>query len=298
MNKEELVLKWLDNDLSPQELEAFEALEDYESLIKLAKYSKGFKAPEFNTEAALESTLRGINAKKTTPKKWLSPILKVAAILAICLGSYYYTTTLDSSFTTDFTEKSRIELPDHSYVHLNAISKITFNKKSWNTNRTITLDGEAFFKVEKGSTFNVKTDAGTVTVLGTQFNVKQRKDYFEVVCYEGSVQINYNTGKARLKAGDSFLILNGNVTTAITTNVKQPEWINHVSAFTSVPLSKVLAEFERLYNVKFETSNIETSTLFTGKFTHKNIDIALKSITEPLQLSYTKTNKTIILSRE
>ncbi|WP_452228725.1 FecR family protein [Lacinutrix sp. MEBiC02404] len=298
MNKEELVLKWLDNDLSPQELEAFEALEDYESLIKLAKYSKDFKAPEFNTEAALESTLRGINAKKTTPKKWLSPILKVAAILAICLGSYYYTTTLDSSFTTDFTEKSRIELPDHSYVHLNAISKITFNKKSWNTNRTITLDGEAFFKVEKGSTFNVKTDAGTVTVLGTQFNVKQRKDYFEVVCYEGSVQINYNTGKARLKAGDSFLILNGNVTTAITTNVKQPEWINHVSAFTSVPLSKVLAEFERLYNVKFETSNIETSTLFTGKFTHKNIDIALKSITEPLQLSYTKTNKTIILSRE
>ncbi|MBQ0786376.1 MAG: FecR domain-containing protein [Oceanihabitans sp.] len=298
MNKEELILKWLDNDLSPKELEAFEALEDYESLTKLAEYSKGFKAPEFDTEAALESTLRGIDVKKHTTKKWLQPILKVAAILAICLGSYYFTTTLDSSLTTDFAEKSSIELPDHSSVHLNAISKITFNKKNWNTNRTITLNGEAFFKVEKGSTFHVKTAAGTVTVLGTKFNVKQRKDYFEVVCYEGSVQINYNTGKAILKAGDFFSILNGTITTAITPNVRQPEWLNHISAFSSVPLSEVLAEFERQYHVKFDTSKVKTNTLYTGKFTHKNIDIALKSITEPLQLSYTKTNKTIILSRE
>lgn len=298
MNKEELILKWLDNDLSPQELEVFEALEDYESLTKLAKYSKGFKAPAFNTEAVLETTLLGINAKRSTAKKWFQPILKIAAILAICLGSYYYTTTLDSSFTTDYAEKSTIELPDHSSVHLNALSEISFNKKNWNTKRTITLDGEAFFKVEKGSTFHVKTDTGTITVLGTQFNVKQRKDYFEVVCYEGTVQINYNTGKSILKAGDSFLILNGNMTTARTTNVKQPEWLNHISAFSSVPLSEVLAEFERQYNVKFETSNIETSTLFTGKFTHKNTDIALKSITQPLQLNYKKTNKTIILSRE
>jgi ferric-dicitrate binding protein FerR (iron transport regulator) len=298
MNKEELILKWLDNDLSPQELEVFKALEDYESLTKLAEYSKGFKAPEFNTEAVLESTLRGINAKKPVSKKWFQPILKIAAILAICLGSYYYTTTLDSSFTTDYAEKSTIELSDHSSVHLNALSEITFNKKNWNTNRTITLDGEAFFKVEKGSTFHVKTDAGTITVLGTQFNVKQRKDYFEVVCYEGSVQINYNTGKSILKAGDSFLIVNGTITTAITPNVTQPEWLNHISAFSSVPLSEVLAEFERQHHVQFDTSNIETSTLFTGKFTHKNIDIALKSITQPLQLSYTKNNKTIILSRE
>ncbi|MBU2941015.1 FecR family protein [Lacinutrix sp. C3R15] len=298
MNKEELILKWLDNDLSPKELQAFEALEDYESLTKLAKYSKGFKAPEFDTEAVLETTLRGINAKKSTTKKWFQPMLKVAAILAICLGIYYYTTTLDHSFTTDFAEKSSIELPDHSLVHLNAISKISFNKKNWNTNRTITLDGEAFFKVEKGSTFHVKTDAGTITVLGTQFNVKQREDYFEVVCYEGSVQINYNTGKSILKAGDSFLILNGKVTTATTTFVKQPEWLSHISAFSSVPLNKVLEEFERQYHVQFDTTNIETNTLYTGKFTHKNIDIALKSITQPLQLSYTKTNKTIILSRE
>lgn len=298
MNKEELLLKWLDNDLTPQEFETFKALAEYESLIKLSNYSEGFKAPKFETEAVLQSTLQNIEIKKSVSKNWLQPLLKVAAILAICLGSYYYTTTLDSSFSTDFAEKSSIELPDHSALHLNALSEITFNKKNWNKNRTITLHGEAFFKVEKGSSFNVKTDAGTVTVLGTQFNIKQRSNYFEVICYEGSVQINYNTGKATLKSGESFLVLNGNVTTDTVANGKQPEWLNNVSAFSSLPLSEVLAEFERQYNITFDTSKIETNTLYSGKFTHKDIDIALKSITEPLQLKYKKTNQTIILSRE
>lgn len=298
MNKEELLLKWLDDDLTPQELETFKALEDYESLIKLSNYSKGFKAPEFDTEDALQNTLQNMKIKNPVSRNWLQPLLKVAAILAICFGSYYYTTTLDSSFTTDLAEKSSIELPDHSSVHINALSEITFNKKNWNKNRTIILQGEAFFKVEKGSTFNVKTDAGTVTVLGTQFNVKQRSNYFEVVCYKGTVQINYNTGKSTLKAGDSFMILNENITTDLIASAKQPEWLNNVSAFSSLPLSEVLAEFERQYKVKFDTSNIEANTLYTGKFTHKDIDIALKSITEPLQLSYIKNNKTIILSRE
>ncbi|MDO6598212.1 FecR domain-containing protein [Oceanihabitans sp. 2_MG-2023] len=298
MNKEELILKWLDNDLTPKELETFKALADYESLIKLSNYSKGFKAPKYDTTDALQNTLDSIEAKKTVSKNWLQPILKVAAILAICFGGYYYTTTLDSTFATHFAEKSSIELPDHSSVHLNALSKITFNKTNWNNNRTITLDGEAFFKVEEGSTFNVKTDVGTVTVLGTQFNIKQRKNYFEVICYEGTVQINYNTAKTILKAGDSFLVLNGNIITDLSINKKQPEWLNNVSAFSSLPLSEVLAEFERQYKIKFDTSNIKVNTLYTGKFTHKDIDIALKSITEPLHLNYTKNNKTIILSRE
>lgn len=298
MNKEELLLKWLDNDLTPQELDTFKALEDYESLIKLSSYSKGFKATGFDTETVLQSTWQDIKVQKNDSKKWLQPILKVAAILAICFGSYYYTTTLDSSYSTDFAEKSIIELPDHSSVNLNALSEIIFNKKDWHKNRTITLHGEAFFKVKKGSSFNVKTEAGIVTVLGTQFNIKQRSNYFEVVCYEGSVQINYNTGKATLKAGDSFLILNENIITGLGTNGKQPEWLNNVSTFSSLPLSEVLAEFERQYKVNFDATNIKTNTLYSGKFTHKDIDIALKSITEPLQLNYTKNNKTIILSRE
>ncbi len=299
MNKEKLILKWLDNNLSPQELEAFKALEDYESIVKLSNYSTGFKAPEFNTDAALQAVLSKIEDKTVTKNNWLAPLFKVAAILAICFGAYYYTTTLDTSITTQYAEKTKIELPDHSQVNLNALSKITYNPKAWKVNqRELNLEGEAFFKVTKGSTFNVITEAGIVTVIGTKFNVKQRLNYFEVTCFEGIVSVEFENNKTQLKAGQSFVIINGNKIERQVTNNKKPDWLNSVSSFISVPLKEVLAEFERQYDVKIEVNNIKTNTLFSGKFTHNDINIALQSITQPLQLQYKKVNKTIILTRE
>ena len=55
------------------------------------------------------------------------------------------------------SQKQEISLPDNSQVSLNALSSVTYNESSWDENRELTLNGEAFFKVEKGSTFEVKT---------------------------------------------------------------------------------------------------------------------------------------------
>jgi len=63
-------------------------------------------------------------------------------------------------------------------VVLNSKSTISFNKTDWKNNRQLTLDGEAYFKVEKGSTFTVNTNNGSVTVLGTQFNVNSTRRFF------------------------------------------------------------------------------------------------------------------------
>ncbi|WP_336065052.1 FecR domain-containing protein [Mesoflavibacter sp. CH_XMU1404-2] len=297
MEKEYLIKKWLDNSLTPEELEAFKALEDYEALTKLSNYTKGFKAPEYNEDEALKTVLHQIETKKQSKTNWLQPVLKIASILVLCFGAYYYTTTLDTTFTTDFSEKISVELPDHSKVDLNALSSITFNKSDWKNNRNVSLKGEAFFDVEKGSSFNVNTPNGIVTVLGTEFNVKQRDNFFEVTCYEGLVQVTYKNNKSKIKPGESFLVLNDLVINNQTV-YSQPQWLTNTSAFKSLPLKEVIAELERQYNVKVETKNINTDLLFTGRFTHNNLDTALKSITQPLQLTYTKTNQTIILERE
>ncbi|WP_299889908.1 FecR family protein [uncultured Lacinutrix sp.] len=296
MEKEELIKKWLDNDLSPEELKAFKALEDYESLIKLSSFTKEYKAPDFDAEATFNTISHKIGCKKQSSKNWLNPLLKVAAILAICLSTYYYTTTLDTNYRTELAQKTNVELPDLSIVNLNALSKITFNKKNWKKNREVLLEGEAFFKVAKGSTFHVKTENGIVSVLGTQFNVKQRLNYFEVICYEGLVEVAYNNLKMKLKPGESFLSLNKKTTKANIITNSEPYWLNNMSAFKSVPLANVLNEFERQYDVIIDASKIDTSKIYTGKFTHNNIEIAIKAITQPLQLNYTKKNNTIILS--
>ncbi|MFC5196233.1 FecR family protein [Bizionia hallyeonensis] len=295
MNREELIQKWLQDDLNPQELAAFKALDDYEPLMKLSENLMHFKAPKFDESLAFETISAEISKKQKSKTKWLKPILKIAALIAISFSVYYYTTTLDTHITTLTAEKTTFELPDYSEVTLNAQSQITYNKKSWKNQRELTLHGEAYFKVEKGSKFNVQTSSGTITVLGTQFLVENRNDIFEVVCYEGSVQVITDHKNMVLKPGDQFLILNGKFIAREKENILNPAWLYNHSQFKSMPYKFVLNELERQYGLKVDAQTINTSVLFTGKFVHTDLDLALKAITLPLNITYTKENGLIVL---
>ena len=298
MNREELILKWLDNNLNDQELKAFKNLEDYDDLLKLNNNLQAFKADEYDTSKQLENVLSTIRSKKQLPTHWFKPLMRVAAILAVCFSLYYYTTTLDTKISTEYAQKTTIELPDASRVSLNAKSYLAFNKKDWKHERALERHGEAFFKVAKGSSFKVKTTSGIVTVYGTQFNVKQRDNYFEVICYEGLVGVTHNSQETKLKPGDSFLIIDGKTIAKERENRTMPSWLNNASTFRSLPYKTVIAEFERQYHVNITLIGIDSEQLFTGSFAHDNMDVALKSITLPLHVTYSKSNNTITLKGE
>ncbi len=299
MDRETLISKWLDNDLNDQEFEAFKKLEDYNDLVKLSNSVQAFRAEDYNTAQELSSVLATIKGDiRQKQSHWIKPFMRVAAILAICFSLYYYTTTLDTTIITEMAQKTMVELPDASSVSLNAKSLLVFNEKSWHDNRKVELEGEAFFKVAKGSSFNVITKTGTVTVYGTQFNVKQRNNYFEVICYEGLVGVTYNSQETKLKPGDSFLIINGKKFAKEKEKRLTPSWLNNESQFKSMPYKTIITEFERQYNVDITLIGIDSDQLFTGNFTHDSIDVALKSITLPLGLTYSKSNNNITLKRE
>ena len=299
MNREELILKWLDYSLNSQELEQFKALEDYNDLIKLNSSLQHFKAPEYNTSDELKTVMSSIsNTQKQPELNWTKQLLRVAAILVVGFSIFYYTNTLDTTIKTLAAEKSLIELPDGSFTHLNAKSTLTYNKKNWDNSRDINLKGEAFFKVTKGSTFNVITEDGTITVLGTQFNVKHRNNLFEVVCFEGSVSVTNNIKTTILKPGDSYLIRDGKYIAKEKENLKTPNWIANKSYFKSMPFQYVLNEFERQYDMKINAQNINPQELYSGSFIHSDIDLALKSITLPLNLNYSISGNTIYITSE
>ncbi len=298
MKREELIYKWLNHELNADELDNFKKLEDYDVLIKLNNGLLGFKSPNYNTPEALKSVLEHINSEKTIKKSWLPIIASVAAVFILFFGFYYYSTTFDSNFKTLTAQKQTIELPDGSTVRLNSLSELSFNKSNWSENREIKLDGEAYFKVAKGSKFQVKTPVGIVNVLGTQFNVKQREDFFEVICFEGSVNVAYTDYVINLSPGNRVLIRDGQLITTEKEDLTSPSWIKNYSQFKSAPYEEVLAEFERQYDIKIKLKSVDASQLFTGSFTHDNMETALKSITLPLQLTYSKTNRTITLKRE
>jgi ferric-dicitrate binding protein FerR (iron transport regulator) len=299
MDKEYLIKKWLDHDLNVEELEAFKKLKDFDALMKLSQGLGNFKAPNFDEKHQLDRITERLKSNKLK-SNWLKPILRIAAIVVIAVGSFWFINkSLVTTTSTLASQKITLDLPDASEVFLNAGSKFTYNENKWSSKREVKLEGEAFFKVAKGSTFDVKTSDGIIRVMGTQFNVKQRDDYFEVICYEGLVGVYYSNHKLqKLKPGESYLVIDGKVISKAYVDTNQPFWLLNESQFESMPYEHVLAEFERQYDVTFDTNDINLKQLFSGNFSHDNYEIAIKAITLPLNLTYSKNNNTITLKSE
>lgn len=282
--QENYLAKWLSGELSEDELREFKNSEEYASFLKLKEASSRLAAPEFDADKALQHLKESHigNAPKVVSLNPFKKFLRVAAIIAVILtGAYFYNNTLDEKVSAEFAERSEVMLPDDSEIFLNAGSQISYSEKNWDKKRDIKLKGEAFFKVAKGKKFTVSTDHGTVTVLGTQFNVENRKGLFEVTCYEGLVSVTHNNIELKLPAGNSFLVIDGKVANTGTPNGSFPSWMNNESSFESIPLTYVFAELERQFNIKVSTENIDTNLLFTGSFNNTDLNMALKSISTP-----------------
>lgn len=298
MKKEDLIKKWLDNELSVEEMQAFQQLEEYDSYVKLSEKAHYFKAPAYNAEEAYKK-LKPVIAKKRIAKKrvlFFKPLAQIAAVLV--LGLLAYSIFFSSDLTTVETfarEKKSITLPDNSLAQLNALSTLSFDESNWQKERSVDLNGEAYFKVAKGARFDVETNSGVVSVLGTEFNVKNRLNYFEVQCFEGKVQVVYQDNRTVLTAGQTIRIVDGFISNP-TTDLVSPSWIANKSSFQSVPYAEVLAEFERQYDVEIKTE-MNTEVLFSGVFSHNNQTSALQSITIPFGLEYTIVNKQITLTK-
>ncbi|WP_179348504.1 FecR family protein [Winogradskyella pacifica] len=286
MDKEYLLKKWLDNNLSEAEAEAFNALDDAKLYNEIAEEAQRFsghhnaKVPAFE---ALESQLQN---KKASSINWMNIASRFAAVFVIGLTLFLFLNRDNTNtIATDLAQKETITLPDNSRVELNELSQLTYSPSNWDNERTLNLKGEAFFDVEKGKQFDVNTDFGKVTVLGTEFNVFTKDSIFKVTCYEGLVQVSYNDAVIKVPAGSEFILKSGTAKKSIIA-IAEPYWLKNMSVFKDASVQAVLLEFESQYNITI-TDSIAANTLrFTGAFEHDNLNNALKSITQPLGLTY------------
>lgn len=303
MNKnysETFLARWLNNDLTPNEKKDFEASDDFLLYKKIAEKSTALTPPEFNKEEVLKNIKSKINQNKETKvvsfiKPWM---YGVAASVLMLFGLFYFL-NLTEEYSTGIGKQLAIVLPDNSKVLMNANSTISYDEKNWDTNRTVKLKGEAYFKVEKGSTFNVKTKQGNVTVLGTQFNVKTDENFFEVVCFEGKVKAASLSHKSILTKGNAFRSIKDSLPEKWNIKAIEPSWKNGESSFKSTPLKYVIKALTNQYKIKINSSKIDVNKKFTGSFTHKNLQVALQTIFVPMKIGVTfKGEKNILLYKQ
>ena len=236
-----------------------------------------------------------ISNKKATKvvklqQNWLA---RIAAVLVIGIGLSFFVVNnfKEKYYGTELTQT--INLPDNSEVIVNKNSYIEYKTFFWKNNRTIDLKGEAYFKVAKGKTFEVNTNLGKVTVLGTQFNVNSKDNTFEVTCYEGKVKVNYKNQELILTKG-MLVTFENDTKLERKTTLSMPNWASDEIeiSFTNQNLQAIIAEIEKTYDITIKTSTITTNQLFTGKIPNNNLDVALEIIASTYHLQIKKSNKT------
>jgi transmembrane sensor len=160
-------------------------------------------------------------------------------------------------------------LPGGSTVDLNSGTTLSYRRdfQAWPfvdaDRRTVRLDGEAFFAVADGArSFTVETENATVTVTGTQFNVRARTGTAStrktaVTVVKGRVRV-----AARDRPDQSVLLDEPGAVSRVANAETGPTapasvsvehvlaWRNDGFAARAQPLSAVLHDLERRYDAR------------------------------------------------
>ncbi|SHF11127.1 FecR family protein [Mariniphaga anaerophila] len=183
-----------------------------------------------------------------------------------------------------FGQRASLELSDGTKVWLNAGSKLIFPPIFDSNNRSVFLEGEAFFNVTKNKEkpFIVATNEVSVTVLGTEFNISaySSDEELETVLVEGSIIIEeqqyfkLRTNKIVLTPGQKAIYNRKNSNTTVVNNVDLDYytfWKDGLLHCKSESILNIFKRLSRYYNVEFITErSIDINDQMAGKLDLKD----------------------------
>ncbi len=293
---ERFLANWLAGKISDQELQQRVSEEDYLAYQKIKTSLATMELPDPDMDANYtdirKKIAEGATAKKSKVRI-LFPYVAVAASLLVLFGLFQLF-AFSNSDVTKIGATSSLVLADNSAVTLNANSKISY-PELFEFNRKVKLDGEAHFNVRKGSKCQVMTKNGTVTVLGTQFNVISKSGFFEVTCFEGRVLVESRGQSEVLNQGDAIRFSNNHVERWKQSSGK-PTWIDGETTFRNAAFKIVVDQFKDQYNYQISYPRHLDPIKFSGTFPNKDIGTALQSICLPLDLKYQINGREIVIS--
>ncbi len=289
------IRQWLDGELSEQKIEELTNNPVYKDYKRIIDATDNLGVTDYN-EDELYFKIKEKSHTKVKPVRHLKYWLYSSAAAILLLFGYMYFTSQSTSYKTDYGEQLLVVLPDDSKVKLNANSSIEFKEKEWKENRILQFKGEGFFEVEKGSNFRVETSNGIIEVLGTKFNVIAQPDFFEVTCQEGKVKTSNLKGDSEILTHGKGVRMIGDGIESISFNGNTPTWLTGESSFNNSPLYQVITALQGQFGIAINSRQIDKDQLFTGSFTHSDINLALATVFDAMEISYTFENdKEIVL---
>lgn len=206
-------------------------------------------------------------------KRRVIRMMSMAAAACICAvaASLWYLNS-DVTFTTKPGEHKQITLPDNSVVTLNANSSLTYHRAWWwHKTREVWLKGEGFFKVRHlnkdtanvlpGERFTAYAGNLKVQVLGTTFNIKERRSRITVALLEGKISVSRPAEKGQtpviLEKGGVYEYGQGKAgTTEISQLTNQPQaWTQGKIVASGMTVQDIINNYEDTYGYRIVLDN-------------------------------------------
>ena len=210
-----------------------------------------------------------------------------------------------------YGRRSDIKLSDGTKIILNAGSRLIFPHRFTGKYRKVYLEGEAYFDVTKNKEhpFVVSTGNMNITVLGTEFNLKNNasENELEVVLVEGEVSLKergsfHLPGKEiKLKPNQKAIYNKLEDKTSVESNVNVQYYISWKSGVLKFKRESIVNVFDRLsryYNVHFVTeSSVELNRKISGKLDLKDsLDAVMKVVADAAPITYRIENDTVFVN--
>lgn len=224
--------------------------------------------------------------KRNIWNAWMKVAAVALLLLSVSITSFYYAeyryadreSLICFETVTPYGSQSKVILPDGSVVWVNAGSSLRYSKDFNRKNREILLDGEAYFEVTRDTQkpFIVRSEALSVRVMGTSFNVKAYKEdhTIDVGLVSGKVNVCFqNDGQQteEVELNPNRMLHFNKKNSQYTLNDINGEdafgWTRGVLRFDGQPFPHIAKDLERKYNIHIHIeSNKLKQEVFTGSF--------------------------------
>ena len=309
MTKQVLLQKYLTDTCSAEELRQLydhliaDQATDYEPLLS-ELWQQLQASPPINNNASdrvyrgVVSTIPALAVSTNRLRPW---IMAAAVISVLLMAGGIIRLWLSPSYATHHTaygEVKQVTLPDGTVVDLNANSTLRVATHPDDELREVWLTGEAHFHVmprqndnAQAVKFVVHTSNLDVEVLGTTFNVKDRRGITDVVLSSGSILLRKQADHAqalamqpgdrvRLRQAEEFVI------THVPEPVVYTSWKDHELYFDDQTLGAIQQELADSYNVSLRFADPALANLqFTGSAPTDDLTILLTTIQKSFNLT-------------
>lgn len=235
---------------------------------------------------------RSVASRRTWWRRWPRVAAVAAAAVIVAVGIQMVSAWLSDpraphlalgadEFVTGTSEMATVSLRDGSVVRLAPNSRLQLSGTT--EAREVALRGRAYFAVAPDEThpFRIRTDAGSVMVLGTRFDLQSEGEDLRVVVVEGNVRIAAGGRETEVRAGEMSRILGGTLIPPVSIpNIPSLlDWVGNFLAFQATPLAQAAREIEREYGVRVEISDsVLAGRTVTGWFADRTLDEVLRIV--------------------